>query len=192
MLKKRPPGRRRADGDRGGLSKTQGLRLERERLYGYRDILGVCSSCALSIDGLSDLEGCHTGTNVFYHSRHLDARSIGKRHRHEIFHQALTDFPVERVHASRVDTKKHFARLWLWTWFLFKLELLRSTIVIDLNHLRCMCCHCRSHPLFSWCSRSFQESRTPTETISGCAARLQGHCQPHQESLPGDNGVLAR
>src|SRR4051812_48823369 len=120
MLKKRPPGRRRADGDRGSLNKTQGLRLERERLYRYRDILGVCSSCALSIDGLSDLEGCHTGTNVFYHSRHLNARSIGKRPRHKFFHQARTFFPVGGVPPSRGDTKKPFARLWLWTWLLFK------------------------------------------------------------------------
>src|SRR3989442_13553150 len=192
MLKKRPPGCCRANRDRGGLNKTQGLRLERERLYRYRDILGVCSSCALSKDCLSDLKCRHTGTNVFYHSRHLDARSIGKRHRHEIFHQALTDFPVERVHASRVDTQKHFARLWLWTWLLFKLELFRSTIAMDVNHSHCLCCHCCSHPLFSWCSRSFQGSRTPTETISGLTSRPQGHSQPRQESPPGDNGALAR
>ena len=139
MIKQRPPGCGRTHRYGGGLNKTQGLRFERERLDRYREILSVGPFGDLTKDSLPALKGGHSGTNVFDHSGHLDARSIGKRHRPELFHQALTDFPVDRVHASRVDTNKHFARLWLWARLLFQLELFRSTIAMDLNRLHGLC-----------------------------------------------------
>src|SRR5262249_8747477 len=110
MVEKCPPGCHRADRECGGLNKTQGLRFERESLDRYRDILGICSCCDPSKDGLADLACSHTRTKLCNYSCQFDTRGKGKRHRLEILHQALTDFQIYWVHPSRVDTHKHFAR----------------------------------------------------------------------------------
>src|SRR5579859_2606605 len=139
MLKQRPPGCCRADRHSGGLNKAQDLRFACESLDRYCDILSVASLCNRSIDGLPNLEGRYVGTNLFDYSRHLDARRIGKRHWLEILHQALTDFPVDRVDARRVDPQQHFARPWLRTWLIFKFELFGSTITMDLYRSHGVC-----------------------------------------------------
>src|SRR5262249_45079785 len=82
------------------------------------------------------------------HSR-LEARRIGKGHRLDILHHALTDPPVELIHASRVDPQQHFAHLGLWAWLLLQLELFGPAIAVNLNGLHGLPCHRRSHPLFS-------------------------------------------
>ncbi len=72
----------------------------------------------------------HAGADFLHHTRHVPAGNQRKLVLDEPIQRTGTHFPIERVHASGMNTDEHFAFPYLWTWRIFVLQDFRSTVTV--------------------------------------------------------------
>src|SRR5438093_8886423 len=116
------------------------LRFEREFWFvndGVISVRAVASRIGQAVNLVADLESRHASTEFLDYSGQVPSENEREFMRPEVFHFAFTNFPIYRVHSSRVDSDENFARLWLRTRRIFVIEDLRSAVVVNSNRFHC-------------------------------------------------------
>jgi len=119
------------------------LRRERQVHLVDRHEIGVSAKPAeRTHDAITDFEARGAGAYSLNNARQLDAQNGGQLQRECISNIALTDFPIDAVHAGGADSDQHLARPGFGLWDLCDFGDVGAAI--GSNQYRAMRVHCKS------------------------------------------------
>ena len=104
-----------------------------DHIFGIRAVACVIRQAVNLIAFFKPSRGGGIRPNFLNQARHVPTEDERERVRQEIFHVTGANSPINRIHASRMDSDQDFTLSWLWTRRVLVLEDLRPAVVMNSN-----------------------------------------------------------